>query len=505
MEGLPDARLASLPCVLLGGILQYLQVAKKPLTAPCHKVSDGLAKRCAALELMVEMATVWLLPLCEAYPMLVSFLACSYFLKESKKSSWQLGEAVACLCALSAWALPFVDPYGGFFPAGAMDEELLLDTILSPRSTVFVVALLLGAAIVHWSNQSASVLGSVLAPAMNFGVSALFLKTTVHSIGLVLQHPGEPTFWAGGLTFAGMLYWLRSSAAPALRKAFETHDRLSILAMYGMTSSAAAAIAGGNIFHETSAWPVEKQMCSFAIGCLHCWGMASLSSREMMIKKTDGDNGSAGDIESSMVEKPSLSRGRMASSEAAALGVEMPTRGTTTAVKASVSAIGASAALAGDAGRQGGTPLLDFSIAPRTVDDDDEMEDQLLASALAPQRLASVLGEFPGANVVTAGPLGMGAAPVSPQFDADFEEIMRRFNQDDEKAVEAGDGQLANIVGLLPEESAGATSGICLPAASPSGPAAVVMDAQDMLDSCGGVDEEELLLQSITDLNLEDL
>merc|ERR1712118_403505 len=86
------------------------------------------------------------------------------------------------------------------------------------------------------------------------------------------------------------------------------------------------------------------------------------------------------------------------------------------------------------------SPLLNFSAAARTVDDDDEMEDQLLARALAPQCLNSVMNDvMPSASEVEGPPISLDFMPSvtsfdsNPQFDVDFEEIMRRFDEDDKK------------------------------------------------------------------------
>lgn len=476
----------SLPCVLVASSLQYLRFAKKPMAEPCHRLTDRCARRCVFAGLAAELVGLWLLPLCQAYPMNASCLVCLFFWKETKRSrtGWQFSEVVACVTALSAWLLPFVDPMGGRLPE-VLQDEVLLDVVLAPRTCLYVASALLGGILVHCRNHGESAFGSVAAPAANFGVSAIFLKALVHVVVSIVTSPLRPSLWLAVAVLLGLLLWVRNAASAPLRRAFEAHDKLTVLASYGFASSTAAALTGGFVYRETDSWSVERQVLSFTVALAHCWGMASLGSRTFAAER-DGGKGGGG----------RNSGGQAKESGRALQLAEMPGRVIGGSSKQPLSALD---------GRPP-SPLLNFSSSARTVDEDAQIEDQLLARALAPQHLSSVMGGVGAPSVDEP----WGAFPENQQFDADFEEIMRRFDEDDKKMSACGGGeatqQIVPITGVVAQDDFNPS----LPTVEPSGPLSgavgggVVMDAGDLLDvSFGGMDEEEQLLQSIQDV--EDL
>eukprot|EP00927_Polykrikos_kofoidii_P037218 TRINITY_DN31383_c0_g1_i2.p1 TRINITY_DN31383_c0_g1~~TRINITY_DN31383_c0_g1_i2.p1 ORF type:complete len:468 (-),score=90.69 TRINITY_DN31383_c0_g1_i2:49-1452(-) len=461
-----DMRCASLPCVMVASLLQYVRFAKKPMAEPFHRITDRIARRCVFVGLAAEFIGLWLLPLCQAYPMNASCLVCLFFWKETKRSrtGWNTNEVLACATALSAWILPFVDPLGGQVPS-IVDTAALLDVLLAPRTGLYVtVALAVGVAVHCWL-QGESALGSVAGPAINFGVSAIFLKALVLIAFSIAAAPLRPSLWVVAVALAAVLLFLRSATSPPLRRALEAHDKLTVLATYGVTSSAAAALTGGFVYRETDAWSIERQVLSFALCVAHCWGMSSLAVRSL---SSDGGSKGVG------------GRGARDGGKGAVQLAEMSGRGSKHAVNSD--------------GRPP-SPLLNFSPSARTVDEDAQMEDQLLAHALAPQNLSPLMG--------------WASFGENQQFDADFEEIMRRFGEDDKKFTggEGGEPQpsIVDITQLVDE----AASSPLLPPVEPSGPLTSgamtgAMDAQDMLDiSYDNMDDEESLLQGIQDI--EDL
>jgi hypothetical protein len=153
------------------------------------------------------------------------------------------------------------------------------------------------------------------------------------------------------------------------------------------------------------------------------------------------------------------------------------------------------------------SPLLNFNEPlGHTVDDDVEFEEKVFAHALAPLHLSPAKSDGNAADPWTAawpddgsgatGPssiAAVAAAPtvtVAPQFDADFEEMMRRFGEED-----SDKGQ--RITDLPPEP---VLEQPAVPdAASP--PSVLTYDAQTMLDdACGAQDDEDELLRSIEDI-----
>mmetsp|Transcript_39275 Transcript_39275/g.108267 ORF Transcript_39275/g.108267 Transcript_39275/m.108267 type:complete len:535 (+) Transcript_39275:129-1733(+) len=532
MNGIPDVRYVALPCVLLGSLLQYWRFAKKPMAAPCHRLTDRFTKRCVFVGLAAELSVLFLLPLCEAYPMNASCLVCLYFWKETKRSkSMHFGEVLACASALSAWILPFVDPADGRVPE-VMEESEVLDMLMAPRTCLYVVGILVGGIAMQCQGQGASALGSTVGPALNFGVSAMFLKALAYVVASIAFMPSRPALWGEAVALVASLLWVRSAAAAPLRRALETHDKLSVLASYGMTSSATAALTGSLVYRETAAWSLDRQVLSFAISAVHCWGMVSLSLRGLARDSgddTDLVNRATGPS-IQMAEVPGRCGGATPAScggggafpggfsgGAAAAAASSGSRGANIATGGS-SASGAPMAVVGAHDGQGDGPLLDFGVGPRTVDEDALIEDQLLARALAPQRLSFVLGTPLTVEPEAEGPLGGESLPwvaawpdsgasgqalawgnsnSSLQFDADFEEIMRRFDEDDKKTGAHAEQAINPSLGLaapMPEAVVSTPS-------QGTAALAVPMDAQTMLDVSYGLDEEDQLLECIQDID----
>merc|ERR1712190_377723 len=101
-----------------------------------------------------------------------------------------------------------------------------------------------------------------------------------------------------------------------------------------------------------------------------------------------------------------------------------------------------------------------------------------------------------GARNRSRRPPGSSPAPqfdLAPQFDADFEEIMKRLNEDDQ----ADQGQLIkDLDGTNPDPS---PTSLTLPDATP--PSVLEYDAQTLLDdACGMQVDEDELLRSIEDI-----
>jgi len=169
------------------------------------------------------------------------------------------------------------------------------------------------------------------------------------------------------------------------------------------------------------------------------------------------------------------------------------------------------------------------------------MEDKLVASALAPQHLASALGgDLPGAALdgtaaaswpsggAGSGGFGGGFAtgPAStemqsmgsigmpaPQFDADFEEIMRRLDEDERMESSLGGSTLQGPASSPKPLDGGAASKSAGAAGSNAAAGGVVqptvlsgLDAGTMLDvSYGAQDDEDELLNCIEDIDSLDL
>jgi len=478
--------------------LQYMRFAKKPMSAPCHRLSERLARRCVFLGLGAELAGLRLLPLCEAYPMNASLLVFLYFWKESKRSrAVRKGEVLACFSALSVWLLPFASPADGTVEK-ATQVGLLVDLLMAPRTCAYVVGVLALSVVVHCIGHGESALGSCTPAGMNFAVSSLLLKALAQTAALLTSAPLRPELWAAVVSIVTLLLGVRSAAAKPLRMALETHDNLSVLAFYGVISSAFAALTGEVVFGEMDKWDAPHQfLYSFVIG-IHCWGMLSLGCRGSDSRgPKDGDKDAAAD------DGPASGRKATESEFQKALQMaDFSGRGSGKA--ASGAASKSAVRTAGDGKDRPPSPLLKFNEAPRTADDDEQMEEKFFAKALAPLSLESGLGGLPGAgdavdpawsgswpDVGGAGEAAVVAArpaEASPQFDADFEELMRRFGEE-----EAG-GQL--ITDAPPTPKPQATAG---PADAPP-PGVLAFDAQTLLDDTGVQDDEDELLRSIEDI-----
>ncbi|OLQ02279.1 hypothetical protein AK812_SmicGene14890 [Symbiodinium microadriaticum] len=429
-----DRRLVGIPCVLAASVLQYVRFAKKPMAAPCHRVTERGARRLLVIGLVAEFVSLAFLPLSQACPMNASCLVFLYFWKESKRAQvLQLREAVGevfvCFLALSAWALPFLDPGGRDWPE-AVQAASLLETLLAPRSKQ-------GDSL--WLCVQGNVFVSCLPPAMNFGVSALLLKAAAQVASGILQAPQRSELWAALPVLLLLLFTVRSAAASPLRRALEAHDTLRVLAAYGVLSGIAAAVTGALIYGELAGWTVEKQGTFAAVLALHCWGMRGLGataeprgSPPQQKAKTEEDEGSAK---------------------------------------------GSSAAPPAEG------PLLNFdevAARRRTVDDDAMMEEQLFARALAPLSTEEVDTT--------------GAGEAAPQFDADFEELMRRFDEDDRATAQP----ITELALESPEDSPPPAAAI-LPDTTPAHQPVLTLDAEMLLDSNANEDEDELL-KGIEDL-----
>jgi len=500
MELVSDARCLALPCVLAAGVLQYTRFAKKPMAAPCHRLSERLARRCVFAGLAAELVGLRLLPLCEAYPMNASCLVFLYFWKESKRSrSVHKGEVLACASALSAWALPFLNPADSKV-SEATQVSLLLDAMMAPSTCLYVVGMLACSVVVHCIGHGQSVIGSCTPPGMNFGVSALLLKAFTQVAGSLVLAPLRLELWAAMVSIVTLLFGVRSAASTPLRRALEVHDNLSVLACYGVVSSAAAALTGSLVFGEMAKWDLKHQAIYGVVAAAHCWGMCTLGQSGSEVR---GHKDTAKDP----VAEEAPTGNRKGSDFGKALQMaEFSGRGAASN-GASGLASGSSSAQPKKDGPP--SPLLRFNepSARRSVDEDAQMEEKLFAHALAPLHLGPEMGGLPaeddggspwasawqdaGGGVEAA----CGAAAASglgpQQFDADFEEIMRRFNEDDQQCSD----QVANqpITEISPS-----ASGPALPDATP--PSVLTYDAQTLLDSCGVQEDEDELLRCIEDI-----
>jgi len=492
MEGLGDVRMVAIPCVLAGSILQYAHFAKKPMAFPCHRITERCSKHLAVAGIALELLSLWLLPLCVLYPMSSSCLVFLYYWKESKKARnvavARSRELATCGAVLSAWLLPFVAVPMNGYPRVRLSA--LLEAVLGPSTCLYVAGLLVLGVLTHcWTaaQPGREVIRSCAPAAFNFGVSAMLLKALAELAGLLIGSPERPVIWVSLVVVTLLLLAVRSAAATPLRKAIEVHDHLSVLASYGLLSGVAAATTGGVVYGELSRLGFQRQVTYAAVASLHCWGMRALSLSSdpkgyTSVPKDHGDE------------------------EAAVHAEVLPQQGGSkrTAVPGSgktVEMVGVSASKRSSDDQS--SPLFRFSEAPpsqtRTVDEDARIEDDLFANALAPQRLATLeptmLG-VPGAAATQdlggiAQDLG-GLALPEPEFDADFEEIMRRFDEDDR-----------------PHEDITAqrrpSGDLSKPVEGASPPSVLTgLDAQTLFDvSYGDGDgDEDELLRSIQDIDL---
>jgi len=485
-----DVRYVSLPCVLAASVLQYMRFAKKPMAAPCHWLSERLARRCVLIGLGAELVGLGLLPLCEAYPMNASCLVFLYFWKESKRSrAARCCELLACASALSAWALPFLSQADARVPA-TVRVEALVDKLMAPATCIYVAGLLLTSIILHCLCHGRSALGSCTPPGLNFGVSAMLLKALMLVATPLAAEPARSELWAALACITVLLLGVRSAAAMPLRRALEVHDNLSVLAAYGLVSSVVASVTGGLVYGEMDSWDPSQQTCYLAVAAAHCWGMSALGrSSDVKVIKGGADK----DVEQG-AETPAKSYGKPSQM------TELSSRGSTATPNAS-----------GSRREEPLSPLLNFNEPQaHTVDEDADFEEKVFAHALAPLHLTPAKSDgsatdpwtaaWPDSGSSVTGPSSAAAWPesgssvtgptVAPQFDADFEEMMRRFGEDD-----SDKGQ--RITDLTPEP---VLERQAVPdAASP--PTVLTYDAQTMLDdACGAQDDEDELLRSIEDI-----
>uniref|UniRef100_A0A7S0AN71 Uncharacterized protein n=1 Tax=Pyrodinium bahamense TaxID=73915 RepID=A0A7S0AN71_9DINO len=247
------------------------------------------------------------------------------------------------------------------------------------------------------------------------------------------------------------------------------------------------------------AWEPWHQMLFIAVAAVHCWGMLSLGCRA-----------SEGRGRKEAADKDAVAAATVSGRRAAELGkglqmAEVSGRGALAAAGSGAK----SAVTARDAKDKPPSPLLSFSepAATHTVDDDAQMEEKLFAHALAPLTLGSPMGGLPGPEgsagaAWTAGWPGAGSAGetapaatpgaaqagLAPQFDADFEELMRRFGESEQG------GQ--RITDLPPESKPKAA-----PLQDSSPPSVLQYDAQTLFDdACGAQDDEDELLREIEDI-----
>lgn len=463
MQAMPssfDARWVSIPCVLVASTLQYIRFAKKPMAAPFHRVTERGARRLLVVGLVAELVALRLLPLMQAYPMNASCLVFLYFWKESKRAKvLQMNEVLACILALVVWILPCLDPGGGRVEEMQAD---VLGTLLSPGSCAYVASLLLVGIVVSLCYRGGNnAFVSCLPSALNFGVSSMLLKAIPQVAASLFRAPQRLELWAALPVMVVLIFSVRSAAASPLRKALEVHDSLSVLAAYGVLSGVAAAVTGGFIYGELVGWIPERQAIYAALLAAHCWGMHSLSSGETRgspaPQKAKSENEGAGRrhvVDSGGDKAAGAGNGRQS--------IEMgrPTAPPDHAPAATVTAE--------DKG-----PLLNFEEGAgrrRSVEDDARMEEQLFAMAFR-----SADGE-----VVADGGI------AEPQFEADFEELMRRFDEDD-RAQPITELALEQV-----EDSASPASAPVLPDATPVH-SVLALDAQALLDSNANEDEDELL------------
>jgi len=304
-----------------------------------------------------------------------------------------------------------------------------------------------------------------------------------------------------------LILGLRSAAAPPLRRAMELHDNLNVLASYGVISGGAAALTGGFVYGELDDWGFERQVIGFVVAAFHCWGMRWLCTRMVDPKghaaapreantpcgghsRVLTDNGNALQMVDTTIFGASTTRGSAASSASAA-GKDRP---------------------------HSDLLWLDEPAAQRTVEEDAKIEEQLFARALSPAQLAPGIGGLPqvedpapggwatGANWSAAWPETGGITgeavgnSTSMQFDADFEEIMRRFDEDDRNASQgpAASGLKLQALDAPPTTPQPPQNSVLLGQDSPS---VLTFDAQTLLDSnYGGQDDEDELLRCIEDL-----
>lgn len=376
-----------------------------------------------------------------------SCLVFLYSWKESKRGVGRRFPLLYSLGALSVWALPFIDPRGGALP-GIFKGDVLMDLLLAPLTSAFIVVLLFGGIAIHSLAQFVgreSLLSSVMPPAMNFGATALLLKALSQFAEGAVREPSRVDLWVPVPLICALLLGVRNVAARPLRRAMEIHDNLCVLACYGAISSLTAAVVGVFIFDEFGGWEPWQKATSTGLVLLHCWSIQEL--------------GKFGDVKgASKKHDREIPRGKDAATDKNCFTKEAgrrmadPAKGSSPKIEMK----SATHFVHGDRGIRGpssseppsGNELLNFNSEPRTVEQDAQIEDELFARALAPARLSSVVTGMPvvddggGLEMLRNAAEGdcffQEATDLTPKFDADFEEIMRRFDEDD--AADIGPG-----------------------------------------------------------------
>jgi len=313
---------------------------------------------------------------------------------------------------------------------------------------------------------------------------------------------------------------VRSAASAPLRRALEAHDNLAVLSSYGLASSAAAMLTGALVFGELGAWTTERRAWFAAAAAAHCWGMRSLGAPAdgRALAKKDAAKSEGDECISTSAARDAAAGGRRGVVGAQVIGA---------GDGASIQMVERSS-MAGAAWGAAPAPLLSFH-EPRSVDRDAEMEEQLFKRALAPQRLAPVVGGLnpamdaddgfadfesglaaaadaapsdprPGAAAPPAGYAAVEIDESPSQFDADFEEIMRRFDEDDRHTEDIGPG-VRPVLDLGGVGVSSSPEGSEKPKAAEAVPEVLQFDAQTLLDDTGGQDDEDELLNSIHDID----
>lgn len=440
MESLGDVRITAIPCLLAAGLLQYVHFAKKPMAFPCHRLTERASKHCAMAGMAAELLALRLLPLCAIYPMNASSLVFLYYWKESKQrksSASPYNAAALSAAALSAWLLPYVaGPADGQAPR-VMHLSELFDAILGRDTCIYVVGLLTAGVAAHcWlkGRPGGSVLRSCAPAALNFGVSAMLLKALAELAVSLLRSPDRPILWASLVVVLSLLLAVRSAAAAPLRKAIEVHDHLSVLAAYGLLSSAAASVTGGVVYREHSSWSSGQQVSYLAIAAVHSWGMYSLCLLGTDAKSYASVSKDSGKVDSPDYAEPSSQQGNG--------GKRNVVQGSGQTVEMVGLAAGAaspvfriSEPLAGSSSAVQDTA---FSLPAPSFDADFSwgfQEDDKAHAAGAPGHVTDIAKPIPGvsvpSSVLTATSLDTGELDCSPIGQDDEDELLRSIEDID--------------------------------------------------------------------------
>mmetsp|Transcript_42484 Transcript_42484/g.91688 ORF Transcript_42484/g.91688 Transcript_42484/m.91688 type:complete len:642 (-) Transcript_42484:294-2219(-) len=301
-----DLRSFSLPCVAIASFLQYLRFAKKPTSGPSHRLSEKCSRRWVWVGLLLELATLRLLPLSQAYPMQAASLVLCFFWKESRHRapcSATLGPSLAALSG--AWALPFFDEaHDGRLPP-TWEANHLLALSVAPQTLVFVVGMLVAAFLVYSTGAfllKDGLFSACLPSAMIFGVSAVLLKGLVLVVDTLLLRPDVPDLWVVLLAIFFLLVGVRRVAVTPLRRALETHDTLLVLASYGGISSLSAVAAGTLVYGELEALNENRKAAFLICVLIHSLGLqtlgnrASIADRNSRGKEKSLEEGNAGSV-----------------------------------------------------------------------------------------------------------------------------------------------------------------------------------------------------------------